>query len=168
MIIMSSLVACKDAPSPETISEKPSTPETSAPSVPAASEDASPEEISESKPEPKEPATPAVVTAKEKPKASLEPKASPKVSTPVAASPPKVQFPEMKMSEKALAVRKLFVEANNQFKEKRYVGAIQTIRKLDAMELSEKEEQAVDLFLKRIEKALSEGSGTTAESTEKK
>ena len=167
MIVMSSLVACKDAPPTETVSEKASTPEASVPSVPAVSEEARPEVISKSKAEPEKASSAALVSAKEKPKEGVETTESPKASAPVAVTPPKVKFPEMKMSDKALAVRKLFVEANKQFKEKRYVGAIQTIRKLDAMELSEKEEQAVDLFLKRIEKALSEGSGTTAESSEK-
>ncbi|MBT5707092.1 hypothetical protein N8766_03145 [bacterium] len=76
-----------------------------------------------------------------------------------------VEFPEMKISDEALAIRKLFVQANKQFNEKRYIGAIQTLRNLDAMELGEKEEMALDLFLKRIEKALEEDTKTPKETT---
>lgn len=78
-----------------------------------------------------------------------------------------VEFPEMKISDEALAIRKLFVQANKQFKEKRYIGAIQTLRNLDAMELGEKEEMALDLFLKRIEKALEEDPKTPKETPDK-
>ncbi len=51
----------------------------------------------------------------------------------------------------------------DRFTEERYVGAIQTLRKLDSMELGEKEEQAVDMFLKRIEKALSSQETSSTE-----
>jgi hypothetical protein len=78
-----------------------------------------------------------------------------------------VEFPEMKISDEALAIRKLFIQANKQFKEKRYVGAIQTLRNLDAMKLGEKEEMALDLFLKRIEKALEEDTKTPKATTKK-
>jgi hypothetical protein len=78
-----------------------------------------------------------------------------------------VEFPEMKISDEALAIRKLFVQANKQFTEKRYIGAIQTLRNLDAMELGEKEEMALDLFLKRIEKALEEDTKAPKETPEK-
>ncbi|MCS1411712.1 MAG: hypothetical protein M2R45_04914 [Verrucomicrobia subdivision 3 bacterium] len=71
-----------------------------------------------------------------------------------AAQAPQVKFPEMKMPEQQKKVRDLFVEANDLFGDKNYVGAIQTLRKLDEMELTEKQELALDLFLKRIEKAL--------------
>ena len=86
----------------------------------------------------------------------------------VSASDPKVtqepvKFPEMTISDEALAIRNLFVEANKQFNEKRFVGAIQTLRKLDSMELGEKEEMALDLFLKRIEKALDGGAEKSGE-----
>ena len=77
-----------------------------------------------------------------------------------------VEFPEMKVPEHLAKVTALFIEANKQFGEKRYVGALQTLRKLDSMELGERENQALDLFLKRIEQELSKEAEATGPSTE--
>ena len=108
---------------------------------------------------------PSVTVAKE-----VKKRTSPESKAVVAETPevkvPAVKFPEMKMSDHATTVRELFVAAQKQFTEKRYVGAIQTLRKLDSMELVEKEEQAVDMFLKRIEKALGSQGKAAAESSE--
>ena len=89
--------------------------------------------------------------------ATLTPDASEEKTTAAAAPQTAVTFPEMKLPEEQSAVRELFIQANKQFNEERYVGAIQTLRKLDAMDLHKNEELALDMFLKRIEKALSDG-----------
>lgn len=166
-LIVGSLVGCSDSTAPESASTEPVSPEGPASSVPALDDQASLEPTKD-----RIAATPSPTSAPSAESATTEEKSTPKTttpeesptpSTPAKVSLPKVEFPEMKMSDKAIAVRDLFIEANNQFKEKRYVGAIQTIRKLDAMDLSEKEEMAVDLFLKRIEKALSADSKTKPE-----
>ncbi len=111
-------------------------------------------------PDPKETTAP-------KPKAAEVPAAKPAeaAAEPAATKKPtEVVFPEMKLSDHQAAVRALFVQAHKQFKDKQYVPAIQTLRNLDQMPLSEKEEQALDMFLKRIDKALNPGG--TSESTE--
>ena len=105
---------------------------------------------------------PALAASKEVTKPVIQESKPAQTEKPKAAAPA-VKFPEMKMSDHAVTVRNLFVEAQKQFTEERYVGAIQTLRKLDSMELGEKEEQAVDMFLKRIEKALSSQETSSTE-----
>ena len=76
---------------------------------------------------------------------------------PPEVSAPTVSFPEMKMSERTAEIRALFIQANRQFLDQKYVEALQTLAKLDALGLEGNEERALDLFLKRIEAALNEG-----------
>ena len=76
---------------------------------------------------------------------------------PPEVSAPTVSFPEMKMSERTAEIRALFIQANREFLEQKYVEALQTLAKLDALGLEGNEERALDLFLKRIEAALNEG-----------
>lgn len=79
--------------------------------------------------------------------------------------PVPVRFPEMKVSPEQAQVTKLFLDANKAFKEERYVAAVQVLRKLDRMELGERQEEALDMFLARIEEVLGDGTDGEADSS---
>lgn len=160
-------VACSKVPeSAEPAEGDPVTPAEESVSVPA---DQAPETVEvkppapEPSPEPTKPIaiTTTPVTGQPEPVEVSEEKE-------VVALPNKkpVEFPEMKVPEHLAKVTSLFVEANKQFGEKRYVGALQTLRKLDSMELGDRENQALDLFLKRIEQELSKEAEAASPATE--
>lgn len=91
---------------------------------------------------------------------------TPEGSEPAAATKSvPVRFPEMKVPPEQAQIAKLFVDANKAFKEERYVAALQVLRKLDRMKLGEREEEALDLFLARLEEVLGNDTEEEAENT---